>query len=177
MNMMGHIIDHSITVANVACFLSSRLKEKFSEIDISLATSSALLHDITKTRSFKTKENHSATGGEFLTGLGYPATGDIIRQHIALDFYTMDSPVSEAEIVNYADKRVLHDQVVLLEKRLEYIHTKYGTQKGFQERVKTMWPKTENLETKIFSHLDFHPEQLSQNIERRIKKPGFLLNS
>ncbi|MEN8212340.1 MAG: HDIG domain-containing metalloprotein, partial [Thermodesulfobacteriota bacterium] len=64
MNMMSHIIDHSITVANVAYFLSKKLKNKFPELDINLVTSAALLHDITKTRSFDTKESHAETGGE-----------------------------------------------------------------------------------------------------------------
>ena len=170
MNMMSHIIDHSITVANVAYYLSKKLKKKFPEIDINLATSAALLHDITKTRSFKTKESHSATGAELLTGLGYPETGDIVRQHIILDSYTMNSSVSEEEIVNYSDKRVLHDQVVLLEKRLEYIFTKYGTQKGFKDRIKIMWAKTVDLEKKLFTHLDMKPEELSRNIELKINR-------
>ena len=173
MNMMSHIIDHSITVANVAYFLSKKLKHRFPEININLATSAALLHDITKTRSFDTKESHSATGCEMLTGLGYPETGDIIRQHVILDSYTMNSSVSEQEIVNYSDKRVLHDQVVLLEKRLAYIHKKYGARKGFKERMKIMWAKTVNLEKKLFSHLDIKPEELSRNIELKIKRQDY----
>ena len=115
MNMMSHIVDHSITVANVAYFLSKKLKNIFPGLDINLATSAALLHDITKTRSFDTKESHAETGGELLTRMGYLETGDIVRQHVFLDFYTMNSSVSEQEIVNYSDKRVLHDHVVLLD--------------------------------------------------------------
>jgi len=171
MNMLSHIIDHSVTVANVAYFLSRRLEKRFPELDINLTTYSALLHDSTKTRSFDTKENHAETGGELLTSMGYPETGNIIRQHVILDSYTMNSSVSEEEIVNYSDKRVLHDQVVLLDKRLKYIHTKYGTQKGFRERMKIMWAKTVGLEKKIFSHLDLKPKQLSKHIEKKIKKP------
>ena len=173
MNMMSHIIDHSITVANVAYFLSKKLKHRFPEIDINLATSAALLHDITKTRSFDTKESHSATGCEMLTNLGYPETGDIIRQHVILDAYTMNSSVTEQEIVNYSDKRVLHDQVVLLEKRLAYIHKKYGTQKGFKDRIKIMWAKTIDLEKKLFGYLDIKPEELSQNIALQIKRQDY----
>ena len=32
----------------------------------------------------------------------------------------------EDKIVFYSDKRVLHDKVVKLEKRFEYIHKRYG---------------------------------------------------
>ncbi len=178
MDMMSHIIDHSIMVANVALFLSLKLKIKFPELDINLATYAALLHDITKTRSFDTKELHAQTGGELLTSLGYQETGDIIRQHVILDFYDnrwdldkKNPSVSEQEIVNYSDKRVLHDSVVLLEKRLEYIKLKYGTQKGFKNRIKMVWDNTRNLEKKLFSHLDISPELLSQNVEKIIKRP------
>jgi len=170
MKMMSHIIDHSIMVANVAFFLCQRLKTKFPELNIELVTNAALLHDITKTRSFDTKEQHAETGGELLTQLGYPETGDIIRQHVILDTYSMNTAISEQEIVNYSDKRVLHDNVVLLEKRLAYIKSKYGNQKGFKERIKSVWADTRNLEKKIFSHLDIDPEQLSQHIEKKIKK-------
>lgn len=175
MTMMDHIIDHSIMVSNVALFLSLELKKHSHAIDYRLATSAALLHDITKTRSFDTKEFHSDTGGELLTELGYPEIGDIIRQHVILDSYdwnlnNSNVTISEQEIVNYSDKRVLHDNVVLLEKRLEYIFTKYGTQKGFKDRIKIMWANTIKLEEKIFYHLDIKPEQLPQNIKTKIKK-------
>ncbi|MCP4673666.1 MAG: HDIG domain-containing protein [Desulfobacula sp.] len=178
MDMMSHIIDHSIMVANVAFFLCQQLKIKFPELNCDLAVSAALLHDITKTRSFDTKELHAQTGGELLTGLGYQKAGDIIRQHVILDLYDnrwnsheTDSFVSEQEIVNYSDKRVLHDTVVLLKKRLEYIKKKYGNQQGFKNRIKIVWDNTINLEKKLFSHLDISPEQLSQNIEKKIKRP------
>jgi putative nucleotidyltransferase with HDIG domain len=170
MEMMSHIIDHSIMVANVAFFLSQKLKPKFPELNIELVTNAALLHDITKTRSFDTKEQHAETGGELLTQLGYSETGDIIRQHVILDTYNMNTAIAEQEIVNYSDKRVLHDNVVLLEKRLAYIKSKYGNQKGFKERIKSVWADTRNLEKKIFSYLDIDPEQLSQHIEKKIKK-------
>ncbi len=180
--MMSHIIDHSVMVANVAFFLCSSLKKKFPELDINLSTSAALLHDITKTRSFKTKESHSDTGCQMLTSMGYPETGDIIRQHVILDFYDLNpdmvySSVSEHEIVNYSDKRVLHDQVVLLDKRLEYIKFKYGTLKGFKERINIVWNNTINLEKKLFSQLDIEPEQLSEKMTEEIKKPESISGS
>ena len=173
MDMMDHIIEHSIMVSNVALFLSLKLKKHFPELDTRLTTCAALLHDITKTRSFDTKESHSRTGGLLLTQLGYPEIGDIIRQHVILDSYKNDSPVSEQEIVNYSDKRVLHDKVVPLEKRLEYIKLRYGTKKKFKDRIHIMWKNTLTLENKIFYHLDITPNQLSECITREIKKEDY----
>ncbi|WP_300462417.1 HDIG domain-containing metalloprotein [Desulfobacula sp.] len=170
MGMMDHIIDHSIMVSNVARFLCQNLKDANADLDIRLARSSALLHDITKTRSFETKENHAETGGQILTQLGYPEVGDIIRQHVILDSYELDSPVTIPEIVNYSDKRVLHDKVVSLTQRLEYIKIKYGTKKKFRDRIQIMWGNTVNLENKIFIHLTIGPSQLSGCVTQDIQK-------
>ncbi|OGR28412.1 MAG: metal-dependent phosphohydrolase [Desulfobacterales bacterium RIFOXYA12_FULL_46_15] len=170
MDMMDHIIDHSVMVTNVTFFLCLQLKKKIPKINTELATSAALLHDITKTRSFHTKENHPETGGSLLTDMGYPEVGSIIRQHVILDSYISDSPVSEQEIVNYSDKRVLHDRVVSLNERLEYIRLRYGKTIEFQNRVRIMVQNTLNLENKIFLHLDIKPDELSSNVTNEIKR-------
>ena len=169
MEMMDHIIDHSIMVSNVAVCLC-RFFKKCPDIDIKCVISAALLHDITKTRSFTTGEIHSETGGILLTDLGYPEIGDIIRQHVTLDACLKNAPITESEIVNYADKRVLHDQVVSLEKRLEYIKARYGTKPEFKCRVKPMWENALALEKKLFKQLPFHPSELSAWIYPTIKK-------
>lgn len=170
MGMMDHIVDHSIMVSNVACFLSEKLKKFSPRLDSNLATSAALLHDITKTRSFNTREIHSETGCQMLIDLGYPEVGDIIRQHVLLDRYHKDTPVSEHEIVNYSDKRILHDKVVSLDKRLKYIEKRYGAQKKIRRRMQFMREETLALEKKIFFHLDITPDQLSGRLKKNIKK-------
>ncbi len=171
MHVMDHIIDHSMMVSDVAQFLCTRLKELAPQfkIDTRLATNAALLHDITKTRSFTTKEVHSETGGQLLCDLGYPEVGDIIRQHVMLDEYNIDLPISEQEIVNYSDKRVLHDKVVSLTRRLEYIKQRYGAKKEFKDRIQVMWENTSTLEIKLFSHLDIEPSQLLESMTNQSK--------
>ena len=170
MDMMDHIIDHSIMVSKVARFLSLKLKKSSPNIDTRLTTSAALLHDITKTRSFDTNEIHSETGGRMLTKLGYPEVGDIIRQHVILDTFEPDSPVLEQEIVNYSDKRILHDKIVSLNKRLEYIKIRYGNRKKFKDNIQIMCKTTLSLENKIFLHLDITPGELSKYLTSEIKK-------
>jgi len=173
MNMMDHIIDHSVMVSNVALCLGRHLKKQNPLIDIELTRSAALLHDITKTRSFDTGEMHSKTGGILLEEMGYPEVADIVRQHVILDIYMEDAPVSEHEIVNYADKRVLHDQVVSLDRRLKYIKVKYGAKKEFQSKLQAMWDMTLELEIKLFRHLPFLPSQLSEKVIPNIRKKPF----
>ncbi|MEA2061570.1 MAG: HDIG domain-containing protein [Thermodesulfobacteriota bacterium] len=164
MEMLPHIIAHSEMVERIASLLAAQLHPLNPAIDIHLTESSALLHDITKTRSFITNEAHAETGGELLTELGYPETGEIIRQHVILDHYTMDMPVTEAEIVNYSDKRVLHDVIVSLDKRMAYILVKYGTSPEYTERIKKLWGQTRQLEKKIFLKIELTPEQVPDMI-------------
>jgi len=168
--MMDHIIDHSIMVSNVAICLCRFLGKKYPDLDIKAVGSAALLHDITKTRSFNTGEMHSETGALLLREMGYPEIGDIIRQHVILDSCEGKNPISEQEIVNYADKRVLHDQIVSLKKRLEYIKVRYGTRPEFMSRIRLMWKSTMDLEQKLFKQLPFKPARLSDMVVPVIKK-------
>ncbi len=170
MEMMDHILDHSVMVASVAVCLAGRLKKTFPDINIDLVRTAALLHDITKTRSFATGEIHSQTGGELMESLGYPEIGSIIHQHVILDSRSDEGPVSEPEIVNYADKRVLHDQVVSLNERLAYIKVKYGTKPEFRDRIQKMWQDTLALELKLFKEIDFAPGDLPERVGSGIKK-------
>ncbi|MCF8091063.1 MAG: HD domain-containing protein [Desulfotignum sp.] len=169
MGMMDHIVDHSVMVGNVTLCLCRHLKQTTPSLNVELATAAALLHDITKTRSFDTGELHSETGGKLLENLGYPEVGNIIRQHVILDVCKETAPISEQEIVNYADKRVLHDSVVSLSRRLAYIRVKYGNQNSMQDRIDMMWKMTVALEKKLFRQISFLPAQLQDSILPDIK--------
>jgi uncharacterized protein len=162
MKMMDHIVVHSMQVCRVATFVTEHLNKQHYRLDHDLIRAAALLHDITKTRSFKTREDHALTGGQFLAEQGYPEIGELVRQHVRLDEYPDPVALGEAEITNYADKRVLHDQVVPLDKRLDYILEKYGKLPGDQERIRWLWEKTLELEEKIFDDLSFGPQALNR---------------
>lgn len=168
--MMDHIIDHSVMVSNVAVSLGQHLRQSAPQLNIDLVRTAALLHDITKTRSFETGELHSETGGGLLAELGYPEIGEIIRQHVVLDTRRDQGPVSETEIVNYADKRVLHDRVVSLDQRLEYIRVRYASTPDFRKRLRQMWDDTLALEVKIFNRLGFAPEELIRHIRLSVRR-------
>lgn len=171
--MMDHIIDHSVMVSNVSFFLCKSLKAHYPQLNVALVTSAALLHDITKTRSFTTHEIHSETGGEMLTRLGYPEIGEIIRQHVILDDYKPESGVTMEEIVNYSDKRVLHDEIVPLNKRMEYMKIRYAQTPDLKRRLTYMWDQSRNLENKLFTLLDIGPDELKEMIRPTIKKQDY----
>jgi uncharacterized protein len=160
MEMMEHIVTHSRRVCQVAVCIADHLNHQSRQPNLKLIIAAALLHDITKTRSFKTGENHADTGARLMESLGYQEVGDIVRQHVRLDTYSVSESVTEVEIVNYADKRVLHDQVVSLKERKAYIFEKYGKTPENRKRLDWLWNETENLESRIFQHLPFDPGQL-----------------
>lgn len=166
MKMPEHIINHSIQVSRVALFLTDQLTIiNKNALNRDLILSAALLHDITKTRSFETGENHAETGGQLLWDLKYPEVGDIIAQHVRLRIYNgFDVFPDEAEIVNYSDKRVLHDKIVSFSLRMEYIIERYGKIPEHRERITRLWNKSVEIEKKIFSYLPFAPNNLTEMI-------------
>jgi putative nucleotidyltransferase with HDIG domain len=167
MEMMDHIVRHSLQVCRVAACLAQNLNARHHKLNCELIRAAALLHDITKTRSFKTREDHALTGGEFLAGLGYAEVGELVRQHVRLDEYPDPVTIGEAEIINYADKRVLHDEIVGLDKRLDYILGRYGKLPEHQQRIHWLWEKTRTLEAKIFQGLPLSPGDLNRDLDSR----------
>ena len=162
MQMMDHIVIHSLQVCRVATFLTGHLNKQNYGLNFDLIQSAALLHDITKTRSFKTREDHALTGGLYLAKRGYPEIGELVRQHVSLDDYPHPVELGERQIINYADKRVLHDQVVSLDKRMDYILEKYGETPELTEQIHWLWEKTVELEAKIFDDLTVVPRELNR---------------
>jgi len=165
MKMFDHIVRHSLQVYRVAVFLAEQLQVKGIELNDRLIRAAALLHDITKTRSFDTDENHALTGEQLLDELNYPEVGDLVRQHVRLDEYFALGAPDEAQIINYADKRVLHDRIVTFGKRMDYIIEKYGKAPDHQRRLFKLKESTLALESRIFSNLDFAPDDLEMLIQ------------
>ena len=167
MQMPEHIVAHSIQVCRVAMCLVDHLETEGVHLDGQLVEAAGLLHDITKTRSFETAENHALTGGQELTALGYPEIGHLVRQHVRRDDYADPKNLSEAVVINYADKRVLHDRIVSLDERMRYIQERYGSQPGDKHRIRLLWKKTTALEKQIFAYLPFSPSDLIDHLTSR----------
>ncbi len=164
MKMMDHIAHHSFQVCRVALFLTDSLGAKQIFLNRDLVEAAARLHDITKTRSITTGERHAETAAKLMADIGYPEVGDIIRQHVRVDHYSAFTPISEAEIVNYADKRVLHTDVVGLEQRMNYILERYGKTPQNRDYIMVNWKQTQELEEKIFGMLDISVGQLAEKL-------------
>jgi uncharacterized protein len=169
--MLDHIIHHSLEVARVALFLAIELNKRGQRIDLDLVEVASLLHDLTKTECFRTREDHAKTGYQLLKEMGYVRVGEVVAEHIQLSKGQDPSSVSEEEIVNYADKRVLHDRIVSLEERFRDLKVRYGKDQKGIEKMEQLERKTFEMEHKIFSILKINPDDL-----HRLQPEGQSLN-
>ncbi len=160
-NGMDHIIRHSIKVAEVALSISMALNRRGEKLDLNVVEAAALLHDITKAESFDSGDDHSITAYRLLSKLGYERIAEIVRQHVFL-LKDMDSKwISEEEVLNYADKRVLHDQIVTLRERFDYVRARYCKDEGGEKWMDQLESLCYHIEDKICSKLDIEPEEMA----------------
>jgi len=164
MAMMDHIVAHSCQVCHVALSIVDLLKAQDISLNRDIVCAAALLHDITKTRSLSTGENHALTGAQLLRELGYHTVADVVRQHVRLDSYNTDESPREEEIVNYADKRVLHDEVVTLQQRKTYIIERYGGTAQRHRYIHELFENTKKLEEKIFIFLPIPSAKITSHL-------------
>jgi uncharacterized protein len=159
--MLPNIREHSFRVMAVAGFLSKALTEAGYDLHLPLVTVGALLHDIGKTQCLGTLTNHAELGASILDALGYPHVAQVVREHVHLDTNITDPrPLREAEVVNYADKRVLHDAVVTLTDRFADLKVRYGRTPEALARIQATEVRSRALEEKIFASLVLAPSNL-----------------
>lgn len=158
--MLKNIVSHSLEVARVALFISSELNKKGQTIDLRIVEAASLLHDLTKTECIQTKEDHAQTGSRLLKEIGYERIGEIVAQHIWLEAAGDPSRVTEEEIVNYADKRVMHDRVVSLDERFTDLKERYGKSRKAMDYLERLRKELYGVENKIFFILQFDPNVL-----------------
>lgn len=164
-----HIILHSEMVCKVAVLLTDKLNKQGENLSISEIEAAALLHDMTKMEGFKTGHNHAKTCKKLLAKLGFWRISEIVAEHIKLQEGRSSLPLSEEEIINYSDKRVLHTRVASLADRFADLLERYGAKgldKNAIKRLIALEHETYELENKIFAKLDFTPEELLTLIER-----------
>ncbi len=159
--MLPNIREHSFRVMQVADRLGQELAAAGFALHLPLISAGALLHDIGKTACLGTANNHAHLGAEILLDLGYPELAQVVREHVRLEDGVVDPrPLREAEVVNYADKRVLHNRVVTLAERFSDLVERYGRTPETRSRIAAMEVKTLALEEKLFAPLQLSPPDL-----------------
>lgn len=155
-----HIIRHSQMVWLVGRLLGKGLLRRQVSLDMALLRASCLLHDIGKYPCvLDGTRYHDIRGGEILGEEGFPEVGRIVAQHVVLQAPAADR-VREEHVVFYADKRVVHDKIVSLDERFDYLCDTYGKTAGAVKQLMLMKDDTIRVEEKIFGHLDFRPDDV-----------------
>jgi hypothetical protein len=92
-----------------------------------------------------------------------------VAEHIRLKEKTGSKVLSEEEILNYSDKRVMHTTIVSLADRFADLKERYasnGLDMNAMERIARLEAETYEVETRIFATLDFTPEELPLLLEQ-----------
>ncbi|WP_417908508.1 HD domain-containing protein [Candidatus Electronema sp. PJ] len=171
--MLANIRAHSVMVARIAGLLAEGLSKTSQQPpDLQLCLSGALLHDIAKTSCLRSGDDHAKAGAAICLKEGFPEIATIVAGHVILPDFAparyRAGIFSANEIIYYADKRVLHDNIVSLAERLEYILDKYGRgEAGRHELIQDNFRKCSQLEEWLFSFLDFAPEELAERTAAR----------
>lgn len=169
--MLPNIIEHSRQVMRVALAITDNLKKDIS-INRDRVMAAALLHDITKTRSLQTREPHDQSGGKLLQELGFARIGEIVSHHVIILDFNPQGKLEEWEIINYADKRVMHDRIVSLAERVEDLIQRYGTTDEIKRRIRENEVYVYEIERKICGCMNIELDSAILGI-RREKYPDF----
>lgn len=154
-----HIIAHSVKVAEVALRIALALNRAAGEaLDLALLEAGALLHDVKKPHTIQNGGDHALLGGERATELGFAELAPLIARHVDLGEWSTEGPVTESELLNYADKRIRHEELVSLDERFADLLERYGKHERARERIRLHWDTMRAVERKIFSRLPFGPE-------------------
>ncbi len=165
--MLDNIRDHSIVVEKVAGIIARGLRVAGEDISLKKTTAGALMHDIGKTICLNSNDDHAAKGVEICLQNHLDEIAEMVGEHVRLKSYNLGGAISEKEIVYYADKRVNHDVVVSLEKRLEYLLKRYGRNKEHLfELIRENFDLCKGVEEKLFAKLSFRPEEVADMIEK-----------
>ncbi len=160
--MLENIKAHSIVVTKVAHLIAVGLRNAGLDISLENVVAGALLHDIGKTSSLGTGQDHSEIGRQICLENNLYETAIIVAEHVRLKSYNLNGDYSEKEIVYYSDKRVKHVGIVSFEDRLEYILDRYGKKReGICRAIRINFELCKKIEKKLFKKLTFSPESLA----------------
>ncbi len=152
-DVLPNVLAHSIKVKDVSLAIVDNLKEECS-VNRELVTASALLHDIAKSNSIKTGDyRHDITGGKIMRDRGEERIAGIVERHVFMKGFNPEGPLEEWEIVHYADKRVMHDTIVTIDRRLDDIVERYRLKEMDREFIEKSRRKIHSLEEKIRRYL------------------------
>ncbi len=170
--MLSNIRQHSFVVARVSEIILKKLHLHGKAQNLpskDLVTAGALLHDIAKTDCIKTGGDHAKIGSQICQSRGYTKVAEIVREHVWLVDFSLQRYEKglflATELIYYADKRVLHDKIVNLSTRLDYILKRYGNNNPARlSLIKKNFLQCQELERWLINFCDCSQEQFLSDI-------------
>ena len=168
--MLPNIEEHSLMVTKVALWLGRHLQEAGLELCLKTLQASALLHDLAKTYSIGHGGNHAQLGAAWVVAeTGQPLIAQGVLFHTSwpwtLDFEAWPLPL----IVQYADKLVMHDQVVNIKVRFADLMERYGKTERSREVIAGLEKDAMALEDILISTYKVDPYAYSADRGRLVQ--------
>lgn len=126
-----HVVAHCREVARVAVSIGSELNRHGYGLDMGLIEASALLHDVART-----EKNHDEAGARLLEEKGFNEEAGIVRVHMHYPEFSSPENIDETDIMCLADRLVLEDRYVGIDKRMEYIINKRKADKKVEAIIR-----------------------------------------
>lgn len=170
--MLPNIRDHSLVVARVSETVISKIADHSGRENVpdrELVVAGALLHDIAKTQCLNTSRDHALAGSDICEQLDLPEIAEIVREHVRLSCFAGEryrkGIFRAKEIIYYSDKRVVHDKIVSLVERLEYILERYGNNDPVRHSIiRRNFSQCRDLEVWLCRAAGCSPSELLQEI-------------
>lgn len=137
----AHVIAHCMAVSSVGVKIGKAINKGLErkKLNIELIKYAGLLHDM-----MRTSENHGEVAADFLNDEGYEDIANVIRPHMHYELNSIEN-VDETDILCLADRLVMENIYVGLDKRFQYIIDKPG-----KTPERTAYLLTKKKETEIF---------------------------
>ena len=113
-----HVIRHCQAVTDAALAVAGELNRCGKNFDLEVIEGAGIIHDIARV-----EDEHWKKGAEYARSLGLDDEAAIIEQHMHHRFNDFEE-FDETDIVCLADRTVMEDQYVGLERRIVYLMDK-----------------------------------------------------
>ena len=140
-NVIAHMEKVAETVQDIFTKIDNR--KLFCENEKELVYKAALVHDICRT-----EKNHAQKSADFLRKEGYKDVADLVLFHHS-EVIEEEESLKLHELLFYADKLVVNDQIVTMEERFAKSFEKCKGIPEAESKHRKLYYKTKNIEEKI----------------------------
>ena len=154
-DMLPNVADHSLQVAAFAQAMAERAVEIGRRDVRALTLAAGLLHDIAKSYTVRYGGSHAQLGASWvITQTGNPIIAQAVMHHVWWPWDFPEDLSNPAFFVLYADKRVMHDQIVDRETRYLDLLERYGSTEASRAAIVAGNEHAKNLECAMSAYLE-----------------------